>query len=297
MPNQNIISSINRKKSVRQTFDNLKQKSKLDVIYEKLGTPYYADDKVILYNMDCLELMSKLGTGIIDLTVTSPPYNIGKEYEQIQKSDDYLQWCEKWLNMIYDLTSDNGAFWLNLGYFELPYKGKAVPINYLLWDKTDFYFMQEIVWYYKAGVATKKYFSPRNEKYLWYIKNQCQYTFNLDDVRDLNVKYPNQKKNGKLKCNPNGKNPTNVWEIPKVTSGANRSSKERVDHPAQFPLAVLDRVIKSCSNVNDLVFDPFMGSGSVAISGCENDRYVLGCDINTDYLDIAVERIQSINCK
>ena len=293
--NQNITNSTNRKKSVYQTFGGLKQKTKLDVIGEKLERPYYSDDKVLLYNMDCVEFMSKIDSGIFDLTVTSPPYNIGKEYEQVQKNEDYLQWCEKWLSMIFDVTSNNGTFWLNLGYFELPSKGKAVPINYLLWDKTEFYFMQEIVWYYKAGVATKKYFSPRNEKYLWYVKNPDRYTFNLDAVRDPNVKYPNQKKNGKLKCNPNGKNPTNVWEIPKVTSGKNRSSKERVDHPAQFPLAVLDRVIKSCSNVDDLIFDPFMGSGSVAVSGVTSGRQIVGCDINTDYLDIAIDRIKSVS--
>ena len=89
----------------------------------------------------------------------------------------------------------------------------------------------------------------------------------MDSIRDPDVKYPNQKKNGKLKCNPLGKNPTNVWEIPKVTSGENRSSKERVNHPAQFPLALLDRIVKSCSNVGDLIFDPFIGSGSIAVAG------------------------------
>jgi len=274
--------------------NNLKQITKLDLVRQKIGGPYYADKNVLLYNLDCQKFMSILNTELIDLTITSPPYNIGKEYEEIKNPHDYLEWCKKWLNQIYKITEQNGTFWLNLGYFELQNIGKAVPINYLLWDKTDFYFMQEIVWYYKAGVATKKYFSPRNEKYLWYVKNQDRYTFNLDSVRDPNVKYPNQKKNGKLKCNPLGKNPTNVWEIPKVTSGKNRSSKERVNHPAQFPLAILDRIVKSSSNARDLLFDPFIGSGSVAVAGIMNNRQVVGCDINTDYLDIAINRIKSI---
>jgi adenine-specific DNA-methyltransferase len=107
------------------------------------------------------------------------------------------------------------------------------------------------------------------------------------------VKYPNQKKNGKLKCNPLGKNPTNVWDIPKVTSGKNRSSVERVDHPAQFPLAILDRIIKASSNKKELIFDPFMGSGSVAVSAINNDRIVVGCDINKKYLEIAKTRIKN----
>ena len=268
---------------------------KLNSIKHKIGKPYYSDDKVLLYNMDCVEFMNKIELPIVNLTVTSPPYNIGKEYEKIQKPDRYLHWCKTWLNQIFDITNNDGTFWLNLGYFELKNIGKAVPIAYLLWDKTNFYFMQEIIWYYKAGVSTKKYFSPRNEKYLWYVKNPDKYTFNLDSIRDPNIKYPNQKKNGKLRCNPLGKNPTNVWEIPKITSGKNRSSKERVNHPAQFPLAILDRIIKSCSNVGDLIFDPFIGSGSMAIAGIVNNRRVVGCELNTDYLDIAINRIKSAN--
>ena len=272
----------------------LTQITKLDSITQKIS-PYYSNDNVALYNIDCVEFMNKLDLCIVDLTITSPPYNIGKEYEKIQKQKDYLQWCEKWMNQIFDITEQNGAFWLNLGYFEVSNVGKAVPIPYLLWNKTNFYFMQEIVWYYKAGISAKKYFSPRNEKYLWYVKNPSDYAFNLDSVRDTNVKYPNQKKNGKLKCNTKGKNPTNVWDIPKVTSGKNRSSKERINHPAQFPLSVLDRIVRSCSNPNNLIFDPFIGSGSVAIAGLMNNRQVVGCDVNTDYLNIAIDRIKAVS--
>ena len=64
---------------------------------------------------------------------------------------------------------------------------------------------QEIIWNYGAGVAAKHYLSPRNEKILWYLKDKENYTFNLDDIRDPDVKYPNQKKNGKLRCNTLGK--------------------------------------------------------------------------------------------
>ena len=118
--------------------------------------------------------------------------------------DDYLTWCEKWIGEIHRLTCSNGAFWLNLGYLSISDKAKAIPIPYLLWNKVPFFLIQEIVWNYGAGVAGRLFYSPRNEKFLWYVKNEKEYTFNLDDVRDPNVKYPNQKKNGKLKCNPLG---------------------------------------------------------------------------------------------
>jgi len=249
------------------------------------------------YEIRCTDLLEGLATlegGSVNLTVTSPPYNIGKEYEALMPIEAYLDWCEKWLHEIYRVTKPNGSFWLNLGYFEVPHKGKAVPISYLLWDKSPFYFLQEIVWHYGAGVASKKGFSPRNEKWLWYVKNPQNYNFNLDSIRDPDVKYPNQKKNGKLKCNPLGKNPGDVWAIPKVTSGTNRASKERTSHPAQFPIAVIERIILACSNPGDLVLDPFCGSGSTIVVCHLNKRKSLGFEIKSDYVEIAQNRLEII---
>jgi len=113
----------------------------------------------------------------------------------------------------------------------------------------------------------------------------------LDEVRDPNVKYPNQKKNGKIKVNLKGKNPTDVWQFPKVTSGKNRASKERTPHPAQFPVAVVDRIIKSASNLNEIVLDPFMGSGTTAIVALGLQRQAIGFEIRADYCEIVANRI------
>ena len=117
--------------------------------------------------------------------------------------------------------------------------------------------------------------------------------FNLDDIRDPNVKYPNQKKNGKIRVNPLGKNPTDVWEFPKVTSGQNRSSKERTPHPAQFPSAVIQRIIQASSHQNQIVLDPFLGSGTTAMVALDLNRLVIGFEIREDYCDIAANRIET----
>lgn len=256
-----------------------------------LGKPYFQAPNCLIYNMDCLEAIKLLPEKLVALTVTSPPYNIGKEYEKLLLLDEYLNWCEQWIGEVYRVTVDRGAFWLNLGYLSMRDRAKAIPISYLLWDKVPFYLIQEVVWNYGAGVAGSKFFSPRNEKFLWYVKNQDKYTFNLDEVRDPNVKYPNQKKNGKIKVNLKGKNPTDVWQFPKVTSGKNRASKERTAHPAQFPVAVVDRIIKSASNFNDIVLDPFMGSGTTAIVALGLQRQVIGFEIRADYCDIVANRV------
>ena len=265
---------------------------KFEYIKSKLGKPYYEMDNFLLYNLDCVEAMERIDQEIIDLTVTSPPYNIGKAYEEIRPLDEYLSWCGKWINLIHKITVPNGSFLLNVGYLEVPDKGKAVPITYLLWDKSDFYLVQEIVWNYGAGVSCKHTLSPRNEKILWYVKNSKDYTFNLDEIRDKNVKYPNQKKNGKLRCNTLGKNPSDVWQIAKVTSGRKRSSKERTFHPAQFPMDMIERVIKGFSNPGDLVMDPFIGSGTTAEVALKYKRKVIGFEIKKEYCDLIVDRIE-----
>lgn len=266
---------------------------KLNNIKKILGNPYYETERCLIYRADSLEAMKLIEGGVIDLTVTSPPYNIGKEYEQVKPLEHYLSWCEEWIEEVYRLTKKNGAFWLNLGYLAIENKAKAIPIPYLLWDKVPFYLIQEIVWNYGAGVAGRKFFSPRNEKFLWYVKNELEYTFNLDMVRDKDVKYPNQKKNGKLKCNPLGKNPSDVWQVAKVTSGKDRSSNERTPHPAQFPEALIERIVKACSNEDDLVFDPFLGSGTSAVVSLANNRNFLGFEIDSTYCQTAKARIEA----
>ena len=261
-----------------------------------LGKPAFDSHGVLLFQVDATEAMSSLPEEIFDLAITSPPYNIGKEYEIPMPLSSYIDWSEKWIGQAYNLCKPHGALWLNLGYLNVPKRGRAVPISYLLWDRIPFFLLQEIVWNYGAGVSTKRIFSPRNEKFLWLVKSPDNYTFNLDDVRDPNTKYPNQRKNGKIRVNPLGKNPTDVWQFAKVTTGkgltGRRASPERTKHPAQFPLAVIDRIVKACSNPNDVIFDPFIGSGTTAEAAFRNGRRAVGFEIKSEYIDVAAERLE-----
>ena len=158
--------------------------------------------------------------------------------------------------------------------------------------------LQEVVWNYGAGVATKSIFSPRNEKFLGLVKSEGHYTFNLDEVRDPNVKFPNQRKNGRLRVNQLGKNPTDVWQFPKVTIGqgrtGQRASPERTKHPAQFPVSVIERIVKACSNQGDLLLDPFMGSCTTAEVAVRLRRNVIGFEIREEYLEIGIERLERV---
>jgi adenine-specific DNA-methyltransferase len=269
--------------------------NKIEEIQNILGLPYYKNESVIIYNMDCLEALIELKKSNIkiDSTITSPPYNIGKEYENIMPLEQFVNWLVEVSNNIFEITKSDGNYLLNVGYLEVPDKGRAIPITYLVWDKIKFYLNQEIIWNYGAGVAAKHYLSPRNEKILWYLKSRENYTFNLDSIRDPDVKYPNQKKNGKLRCNTLGKNPSDVWQIAKVTSGANRSSEERTNHPAQFPVDLITRMVMGFTNIGDLVLDPFMGSGTTAEVCMNNNRLTLGFEIREDYCETIVKRLEN----
>jgi adenine-specific DNA-methyltransferase len=260
-----------------------------------VGSPFYSAPGVLLYRMDCVPFLSELAKAklAVELTVTSPPYNIGKEYESPLSVAEYVEWCTTWMRKVHSATKPEGTFWLNVGFLDVPGRGQCVPIPYLLWDKSPFYLLQEVVWKYGAGVSSKRRLSPRNEKWLFYVKEPQRYTFNLDEIRDPNVKYPNQKKNGKFRCNPLGKNPSDVWDFPKVTTGSKRSSKERTGHPAQFPLPVVERIIRASSNPGEIVVDPFAGSCSAGVAAVGLGRLFVGCEISNEYCELAADRFET----
>lgn len=271
----------------------------LETIVQILGKPYYADEWVAIYNSDCMDGLKELKANNIKIhsTITSPPYNIGKEYEEQLALSKYIDWLSKISNLIYDVTCNNGSYILNVGYLKIENQARALPIPYLIWDKIRFFLNQEIVWNYGAGVACKNYLSPRNEKILWYVKDEENYTFNLDPIRDPDVKYPNSKKNGKLRVNTLGKNPSDVWQIAKVTTGSERSSQERTNHPAQFPEDLVMRMVLGFTNEFDIILDPFLGSGTTAAVAMKNKRFCVGFEINEAYCEIAANRLKNDKLK
>lgn len=107
----------------------------LQLLRSALGVPAYEDDDILLYQGDALSLLDSMPANTIELTVTSPPYNIGKVYEVVRKIEEYVEWTAQWTAKVHRVTAENGAFWLNLGYVPLSGRGKAVPISYLVWDR------------------------------------------------------------------------------------------------------------------------------------------------------------------
>lgn len=257
----------------------------------KIGGDYQEENNVTLFYGDCMNLFNQIPDGSVQLVVTSPPYNIGKEYEKRQKLQDYLAFQEKVIDECYrTLKPDGSICWQTGNYVD---NGSIIPLDILLYpifDKLKMKMRNRIVWHFGHGLHASKRFSGRYETIVWFTKSD-DYYFNLDPIR-IPQEYPQKKyfkgkKKGELSGNPLGKNPSDVWEIPNVKS----NHVEKTEHPCQFPVALVERLILSMTKENDLVFDPFMGVGTTAVASLLHHRRCAGSDIEGKYLDIAKERL------
>ena len=243
-----------------------------------------------IYNEDCLKGMSKIPNESIDLIVTSPPYNAGKKYENKLSVQEYKDFAKQWTEQTIRILKPNGSLWINLGYMKMG-ENETLPLTYLYYDVINIPLIQEIVWHYEGGMSYKKRFTHRTERWQWYSKNPNNVVFNLDDIRDMSLNKTQDKRN-----NPLGKNPTDYWYFDRVVSGTGKVI-DKTNHPCQFPIEMINRIIKACSSLGNIVLDPFIGSGTTAISCKQLDRNYIGFEwcptIPHDYYyQTAKERIE-----
>ncbi|MEK4360845.1 site-specific DNA-methyltransferase [Paenibacillus sp. FSL M7-1455] len=247
-----------------------------------------------IYQMDCRDGMKLIPNGSVDLVVTSPPYNIGKEYEKKQPLEAYVYWMMQIIDECVRLISDNGSIVFQVGNYVND--GAVYPLDCILFPefaKRGLIPRNRIVWTFGHGLHCTKRFSGRYETALWFTKTD-DYVFNLDAVR-VPQKYPNKKhykgdRKGELSGNPLGKNPSDVWEI----SNVKHNHPEKTDHPCQFPLDFANRIILSLSNEGGVVLDPFMGSGTTAVGAVAHQRKFIGFETEPKYIEIANKRLDSI---
>lgn len=240
---------------------------------------------------DCLERMAEIEDGSVDLTVTSPPYNIGKPYEKVIDIQSYLLWQRDIIAEVYRTTKDGGSVCWQVGNFVI--KGAVYPLDCLMFQiflDIGFIPRNRIIWHFGHGLHCKNRFSGRHETIMWFTKGE-KYTFNLDPVR-IPSKYPEKKhykggKKGQLSGNPLGKNPDDVWSIPNVK----HNHPEKTDHPCQFPEAIVERLTLSLSNKEDTLMDMFMGSGTTGKVSKQLGRNFIGIERDETYFKIAQDRI------
>ena len=243
---------------------------------------------------DNLAFMRALPAESMALIVTSPPYNLGKEYEKRRSLEAYLSSQEAVIRESVRLLQPRGSICWQVGnYVE---NGEIEPLDILLYPlfkAAGLKLRNRIIWSFGHGLHCQNRFSGRYETVLWFTKNDT-YTFNLDAVR-IPAKYPNKKffkgpKKGQISSNPLGKNPTDVWEIPNVKS----NHVEKTEHPCQFPVGLVERLVLALTDADDSILDPYLGVGSSAIAALKNGRHAYGCDTTSRYIDIARERIAAL---
>lgn len=249
---------------------------------------------IVYYNGNCLDLLHQLPDDFFKLIVTSPPYNIGKEYEKREKLEVYLEFQKRVIQESVRVLHNNGNICWQVGnYVE---NGEIIPLDTLLYPFfTDLglKLRNRIVWHFGHGLHARKRFSGRYEVILWFTKSD-DYFFNLDPIR-VPQKYPNKRhfkgpKKGQLSGNPLGKNPSDIWDIPNVKA----NHIEKTIHPAQFPVELIERLVLSMTDKDDWTFDPFAGVGTTQIASIIHGRKSVGAEVSKEYYNISMKRIQQV---
>ena len=176
---------------------------------------YRPDARIVLVHGDSLEMLRALPTSVAKLIITSPPYNIGKEYETQTKLEQYLAWLDPIIHEIVWVLSPRGSLCWQVGnYVE---DSEVFPLDlwfYPAFKKLGLKLRNRVIWHFEHGLHCSVRFSGRYETLLWFTKTD-DYTFNLDKVR-IPSKYPGKThysgpKRGQPSGNPFGKNPSDVW--------------------------------------------------------------------------------------
>jgi len=241
---------------------------------------------------DVLDLLPEIPDQSIDLIVCDPPYNL--DIATWDSFGRYVDWAAKWLEEIPRLLADTGNFVIFGGMqFQDEKGGDLLELIQYLRKNSPLRMVNFIVWHYKSGMSAHRFFANRHEEIVWFSKTK-KYTFNLDDVR---IRYDKKTLEAYLRdprLNPDnvrkGKNPGNVWDIPRL----NANAKERVGHPTQKPVAVIERLVKGLSNPGDIVLDFFAGSGTTTRVCIEQGRHSIAADVDpklSHYLDAHLSQL------
>lgn len=246
-----------------------------------------------IHNGDCFDYLKNLPDQSVDLIVSSPPYNIGKEYEKKTALQVYLEAQTRLLTECKRVLKDTGSIFWQVGSYSNPKNGSLTPLDvkfFPILEDLDMIPRNRIVWIRTHGLHGQKKFSARHETILWFSKTNT-YKFYLEEIR-VPQKYQNKKhysgnRKGELSCNPDGKNPGDVWAFRNVK----HNHEEQTIHPCQFPEDLIERIVMASTDQGDVVLDPYMGTGTVAVVAKRLGRNYLGAELDPTYYEVGQRRI------
>jgi len=239
---------------------------------------YYQDEIIKIINNDCLSELKEIYDDSIDLVLTSPPYNKnglrgrkdksrGKGrwqgsdifygmYEDNMDEEDYKKWQIDILDECYRIMKPTGSIFYN-HKVRRANKKASHPFEWISKSKPIFY--QQIIWNRVGGPDHNvNYLDPTTELIFWLIKESPKF-------------YKNKKYNSE------------IWDI---------IPEKNTKHPAPFPLLLCKVIILMTTDENDIVLDPFVGSGTVAIACKQLNRRCVGIELNKQYCDMTMNRLK-----
>ncbi|HNX26203.1 MAG TPA: site-specific DNA-methyltransferase [Phycisphaerae bacterium] len=231
---------------------------------------------------DCIKILDSVEEPFADLVFADPPFNIGYKYDVYEDKlayEEYYDWTEKWMAACTRVMKPDASFWIAIGAeyaAEVRLIGRKLGLTLRNW----------IIWHYTFGQNTKKKFARSHTHLFYFVKDSGRFTFNDKAVRvfsDREVYYHDKR------ANPQGRIPDDVWdEFPRLCG----SFSEREGwHPCQMPESLLARIIRTCSNVGDVVIDPFAGSGTTLVAAKKLSRRYFGTEISPQYVEGVRQRL------
>jgi len=249
-------------------------------------TPYFKNDEhsITLFHGDCLQILPQLPPSSIDMIFVDPPYflsnggvtcHAGKMVSVNKGEWDISRGVEanhkfnlSWLGQCQRVLTANGTIWITGTAHVIFSIGFAM-------QQLGFKILNDIIWF-KPNASPNlscRYFTHSTEIVIWAAKNQkSKHVFNYELMKQMS----------------NGKQMRNLWEI------SPPQPKEKIlgKHPTQKPLKLLERILIASTNENDIVLDPFNGSGTTAIASLRLNRKYVGIEICDEYLDLTVSRLE-----
>lgn len=245
--------------------------------------PYFKDGSICIYNEDVLEIEA-VDKNSIDLIVTSPPYDVDIKYENYDDSvpySEYLEFTRKWLARCYDFAKDDGRLCLNI-----PLDKNKGGQQSVCADITTI--AKEVEWKYHTTIIWNEQNISRRTA--WGSWLSASAPFIIAPVEVIVVLYKKRWK--KLR---RGKSDITRDEFIEWTNGVwnfSGESRSKIGHPSPFPVELPRRCIKLFSFVEDMVLDPFLGSGTTLIACLETNRKGIGVEIDKNYCELAVKRLK-----
>jgi site-specific DNA-methyltransferase (adenine-specific) len=295
------VNNYNEKIMQPLLFEMQPQGKRRSAAQDAVFSTVYEHKRGKLYQGDSTVWLRSLAAESVDLIFADPPYNINKaEWDKFSSQEQYIRWSMQWIQEAARVLKKNGTIYI-CGFSEILADLKHPSMRY-------FDSCRWLVWHYKNKANLGNDWGRSHESLL-HLRKSCYQTFNIDDVRipygNHTLKYPSHPQaessqygnKGKRKDvwipNPKGAKPKDVIEVPTTCNGMG----EKTPHPTQKPEELVRKFVLASSNEGDTVLDPFSGSGTTLVVAEQLDRKWLGCDIEAQYNDWAVERLERVQRK